>query len=106
MKKILFIAGALALITLPANAELTVDDTVNGAYLKNHGYSDASIQIVNKKIAEANGEEYSKPIEHEYYETPVAKYVRKFFMYIDPALDDQSFSNNHQIHTAPNWYDL
>lgn len=106
MKKILFIIGILALMTLPANAEFTVDDTVNNVYLKNRGYSDSTIQIVNKKVADANGEEYVKPIENEYYETPVAKYVRRFFMYIDPALDDQSFANNHQISPTAKWSDL
>ena len=106
MKKILFIAGILALMTLPACAEFTVDDTVSESYLRNHEYSDATIQIVNKKIADVNGEEYKRPVEKEYYETPVTKYVRSFFMYIDPALDDHSFSNNHQIHTTPSWYDL
>lgn len=106
MKKILFVTGILALMTLPASAEFTVDDTIDNVYLKNHEYSNSTIQVVNKKVASANGEEYAEPIEHEYYETPVAKYVRRFFMYIDPALDDHSFSNNHQIHTAPSWYDL
>ena len=106
MKKILFITGILAIMTLPAYAELTVDDTVSGTYLKNHEHSEEAIRIVNKKIADANGEEYSRPIEHEYYKTPVVQCIRKFFMYIDPALDDHSFANNHQIHTSPNWNDL
>ena len=106
MKNFLFIIGLIGIFTLPAFAELTVDDTINGAYLKNHGHSQSTVNIVNKQVAETNGEDYTKPVEHEFYETPIAKYVRRFFMYIDPALDDGSFKNNHEIHTSPNWRDL
>jgi len=106
MKKFLFIISFIAFCGIPAYAELTVDDTVSGVYLKNHGYSKSSINVVNKKITEVNGEEYKKPVENEFYETPVAKYVRRFFMYIDPALDDESFSNNHNINTTTRWNDL
>ncbi|MBO6088570.1 hypothetical protein J6P92_09560 [bacterium] len=106
MKNFLFIVGLTAFLTLPACAEFTVDDTVDGAYLKNHGHSDTIIYVTNKKIAEANGEAYSRPVESELYEVPVVKYVRKFFMYIDPALDDEKFVNNHQISPTSKWSDL
>ena len=106
MKNFLFVIGLAVFCAIPAYAELTVDDTVSGTYLKNHGYSKSSINVVNKKIAEVNGEEYKKPIEHEFYETPVAKYVRRFFMYIDPALDSETFSNDHNINTTTKWSDL
>lgn len=106
MKKYLFIMCFMSLMAIPASAEFTVDDTVDDVYLKNHGYSKNTIQIVNKKVAETSGNAYVKPAEHEIYETPVAKYVRRFFTYIDPALDDDSFSNNHNMNPSARWNDL
>lgn len=106
MKKYLFIIGFMGLFAAPVFAELTIDDTVSETYLKNHGYSKASINIVNRQIADANGEEYEKPVEHEIYNTPIVKCVRKFFMYIDPGLDDEQFYNHHNIETTTKWTDL
>ena len=44
--------------------------------------------------------------EHKIYKKGIVRGVRRFFMYMDPAYDDQSFKNNHKIHTSPNIGDL
>ena len=105
MKKYLLILGLTALIVLPACAELTVDDTVNKDYLINHGYSSATVRAVNKSIARQNGEPLPEKVEKEYYNQPVVKYVRRFFMYLDPSLDDHSFMNK-DLNTTSRYDDL
>lgn len=106
MKKRLLIIGLTALFALPAFAELTVEDTVNPNYMKNHGYSSALINAAQKSVAQTNGEPLSEPIEDERYNQPFIKFVRSVFMYLDPALDDHSFMNDHNIHTSPSYEDL
>ena len=106
MKKSLLILMLTAFISIPAFAELTVDDTSSPEYLKNNGYSSALTVTVNKAKAQANGEPLTEPIEKEQYNQPFVKFVRKVFMYIDPSLDDHSFMNDHDIHTSPSFHDL
>ena len=106
MKKRLIILILTGLFIAPAYAELTVKDTTSREYLKNQGYSEVFINSAQKSAARANGEPLAEPIEKEYYNQPVVKAVRKFFMYIDPALDDHSFMNDHNIHPAANYEDL
>ena len=105
MKKVLFILSFGSQSAVPAAAELTVDDTASDAYLRNHGYSQSTINVVNKAKAQVNGEPMTEPVEKEYYNQPLVKWFRKFVMYVDPALDDHSFMN-HEIHTAPSYEDL
>lgn len=106
MKKLILATSIISLFTLPCYAEFTVSDTVSPTYLDNHGYSQATIQAVQKTKAMTNGEPLSEPVEKEYYNNPVVKFVRRFVMYIDPALDDHSFVNDHDIHPGPHFEDL
>lgn len=106
MKKSLLILMLTAFITIPAFAELTVDDTTSPEYLKNNGYSSAFAITVNKSKAQANGEPLTEAIEKEEYNQPFVKFVRRLFMYIDPSLDDHTFMNDHDIHTSPSIDDL
>ena len=106
MKKVLLILSLIGFAALPACAELTVSDTSADAYLKNHGYSQSTINVINKTKAQVNGEPLTEPVEHEYYNQPLVKWFRKFVMYIDPALDDHSFMNDHEIYSAPSYEDL
>ena len=78
----------------------------NKDYLKNNGYSTSIINTINKTKARANGEALTEPVEDERYNQPVIKYVRKIFMYLDPALDNHSFMNDHDIKTSPSFQDL
>ncbi len=106
MKKRLLTLILTALCVLPAYAELTVKDTTNPDFMKNQGYSSSLVQTTQKTMARANGEPLTEPIEKEYYNQPVIKAVRRFFMYIDPAYDDHSFVNDYNIKTSPSYDDL
>ena len=106
MKNCFLILGVMSLLTLPVCAELTTSDSVSADYLRNHGYSPALIQATNKSIAQVTGEETPTYYEHGIYKKGIVRGVRRFFMYMDPAYDDQSFMNNHKIHTTPNIGDL
>ena len=106
MKKSFIILSLISLITLPAFAELTVEDSISRDYLKNHGYSDATINITHKSRAQANGEPLAAHEEKDYYNQPVVKYVRRFFMYLDPSLDEHKFMNDHNINTTSRYDDL
>ncbi len=106
MKKYFLILALTAIITLPACAELTVDDTVNSEYLINHGYSKETSRMVTKNIAQHHGEPLSEEIEKEYYNQPVVKYVRQFFMYLDPSLDNHTFLNDHSMNPSSRYDDL
>jgi hypothetical protein len=106
MKKILIVIGLTALLSIPASAELTVNDATSKDYLINHGYSTANVNAIHKQIAEVNGEPLAEPVEQEYYGNPVSRFVRKVFMYMDPSLDDHSFVNDHNIKTSPYYTDL
>ncbi len=106
MKKYLLILCLTTMITLPAYAEFTVEDSVDADYLKNYGYSNATIHAVQKTVAKHNGEPLSEEVEKEYYNQPVVKYVRRFFMYLDPSLDDHSFMNDKSLNTTVRYDDL
>lgn len=105
-KRFLITTGLLILFTLPSFAELTVEDSVSPEFLKNSGYSTSTINAAQKSIAQSNGELLAEPLEHKYYDKGFVKFVRRVFMYLDPSLDDHSFMNDHEIHTAPNIHDL
>lgn len=106
MKNFFLILGLISVGSLAVQAEFTVSDTTNEEYLKNHGYSEATIWAVDKSKARTNGEPLVEHVENEYYNQPVVKWFRKFVMYVDPTLDDHSFMTDHEIHTSPNYEDL
>lgn len=91
--------------SVPAMAELTNGDVVSPEYLKLHGHSNAMIEATQRTKARSNGEEYTSQKTNPYYEETPIKYIRKFFMYLDPAYDDDSFMN-HDIKTTPSYSDL
>lgn len=106
MKKRFLITGLLILSALPSFAELTVEDTTAPEFMKNSGYSQATINATQKVVAQSNGEPLAEPVENKFYTNPAVKFVRRVFMYIDPALDDHSFMNDHDIKTSPRFDDL
>ncbi len=106
MKKRFLTIGLLILFALPSFAELTVEDTVSEDYMRNNGYSQATINAARKSVAKANGEPLTEPVEDERYNQPFIKFIRRVFMYTDPALDDHSFMNDHDIKTSPSIDDL
>ncbi len=106
MKKSLFVIGLALIFAVPAFAELTNRDAYSRDYLDNHGYSPALVNAVEKSVAQVSGEPLEEPIEREYYNKPFIKFVRRVYMWIDPAVDDHSFMNDHKIRTTPRYDDL
>lgn len=95
--KILLLAGLVAIAGIPANAELTVDDLSSREYLLNHGYSETMVDIIDLQKSNINGEKADIPIYHRYDNKPaIYKWIDKFFIYLDPALDDGKFLKRNQ----------
>jgi len=62
--------------------------------------------MVQKTKAIANGEEYQTPEQKQLEEDFVlVRWVKKFFMYLDPAQDNGSFMD-HNIKMTPQVNDL
>ena len=96
--KLLLILGLVAFAMYPANAELTIEDTVSPEYLLNHGHAPATVDIVNMHRTSANGEVSDLPIDHRYDNKPLVYiWVDKFFRYVDPALDTGTFMREKTI---------
>ena len=85
--------------------ELTVERTHEKDYLHNVGYSDITADLVQRSRAKSLGIEYINPEENSLYKKQPIKFMRRFWMYLDPSLDDDSYMN-HDIHTSPSIYDL
>lgn len=107
--KINFLLTALivsSFAAVPAIAGITPDEASSFEYLQNHGHSTSIVEMVQRTKAGTNGEQYVTLDEkrHANYPKPV-KWIRNFFIYLDPALDDGSFMN-HNSKPSPNIDDL
>ncbi len=109
MKTKLFLTALIVtLIALPSSASkvLTPEHSTSEEYLKNYGHSDAMVEMIHKTKAKANGEAYvtkqNQQLEEDFC---LVRWVKKFFMYIDPAMDDNKFMN-HDIKINPGAHDL
>ena len=92
MKKKLLVLAMLGFSTLAVNAgEFTVDDSCSREYLKNNGYSDSAIEIVERSRARAMGEAYNE--EHTSLFKDRGGWFGNFLRYLDPALDRNTFMN-------------
>lgn len=109
MKTKLFLTALiLAVVALPSSATklLTPEHSTSEEYLKNYGHSDAMVEMIHKTKAKANGEAYvtkqDQQLEEDFF---LVRWVKKVFMYIDPAMDDNKFMN-HDIKINPGANDL
>jgi len=109
MKTKLFLIALIATFaTLPSFASdvLTPEHSTSETYLKNYGHSETMIEMIQKTKAKANGEEYvTKQEQHTAEHLVLVSWVKKVFMYLDPALDNGTFMN-HDIKTNPGAHDL
>lgn len=106
MNKKILITGLLLTFAIPAFAEVTVEDTVNPNFLRNSGYSDALVKVTQKQVAIDNAEEYElAPVEYRKNSCGFYKGLKRVFIYLDPALDSNSFMNRN-ITTTPNFDDM
>lgn len=90
--KFLLISAVIAFASIPVHAELTVDDVSSRAYLINHGYAEATADIVELTKSAVNGNKADLPIYHKYDNKPLLyRWFDQAFTYIDPALDTGRF---------------
>ena len=107
MKNKLLLIAILAITTqIQANAAITVEQSTNPAYLKNNGFSAQTTDMVNISKARAAGTEYYTKDEERYRNHNfLVKFIRKFYVYTDPAAEDYSFYH-HDTKTTPSYQDL
>ncbi len=105
--KLLITALFITYATIPTFAGITPTDAVSPDYLRNHGHSNATVEIVQKTRASVNGEQYLNTTDAEQgkKDCKLVRWIKNVFIYLDPALDDGSFMN-HDIKTTPSYEDL
>ena len=104
MKKVLLLLAMLSLSTFVANAgEFTVEDSRSEEYLKNNGYSNSAIELVERSRARAIGEEYDKDV--DLLHNGGDGWFGTFLRYIDPSLDRNTFMN-YDIRYYSNFEDM
>ena len=105
MKKRFFLLAA-ALIALPVMATISVEETTDPSYLSGHGHSQDVVDVVQMSKANFYGETYVSSGQAKYANSiaPV-RWIRKIFMYFDPALDNGEFMQ-HDIKSNPSVSDL
>ncbi len=90
--KLLLLVGLLAIVALPASAQLSAEDASSREYLINHGHSAATADIVELNKGATTGEKVVLPVDRKYDNKPIVyKWIDKFFIYMDPALDNGKF---------------
>ncbi len=103
MKK-LFLIALLTVISvqLQSGAAVTVDQLTSPTYMHNNGYSDITTDKMTVQKARAQGVEYYTAKEKK---AKKCQFIKRFFTYTDPSLDDQSFFH-HDIKANPSYSDL
>ena len=74
-------------ITLPSLAVIDTDSLLSEDYLRNQGYSPETIRMINLKRIDP----YAPHKEKELQTTPVG-WIKRFWQYVDPAVDNERFS--------------
>lgn len=92
MKKNLLLIAILSVMAVPAFAELTVDDVTSRDYLRNYGYSNATIDVLELKKGAVNGEKIVLPGDlYSEEQSGFKRWFHKWASYFDPALDEGKF---------------
>ncbi len=102
-KKLLLTIALLAIIAIPARAEMTVEESTDAEYLLNQGYSQMTAEDVFMQKNRVTG----KSIE-PLYEKSQNKFVRackKFYAYLDPSMDEPD-RLHHDVKPSPSVSDL
>jgi len=88
MKKLIISTLILTLAgcSIPAFAVIDSDRLLSEDYLRNSGYSPETIRLINLKRIDP----YAPYKEKEVQTTPVS-WVKRFWQYIDPAVDNERF---------------
>ena len=103
MKKSLLLMVLSLMLSLSANATISVEEATEPEYLINSGYS----EVAAEEVAIAKNRVMRKPAE-PLYQKKQNKFVRawrNFYGYLDPSVDTDE-RIHHDIHMSPSWRDL
>lgn len=104
--KFLLTALIMSFAVMPVFAGITPEESTSPEYLYSHGHSEAVVDIVQINKAGINGEKYLTRNEVKRANEPkLVRWVKNFFIYLDPALDDGSFMR-HETKPSPSYDDL
>ena len=105
MKKILLLSAVMLLSVGLVKAEVSPDEYLDPSYMMNGGYSElmAADAIIHQ--SRANGVPAMNIEEKAYHRKPFINAVRKVFIYLDPALEDD-YRYHHDIKLTPQYNDL
>lgn len=100
MKKYFILVALFALVSLSANADVSVKDTTSPEFIKNQGYSSEVSRLIEIKTKDP-----ATPIAKE--KTPKIKKIGNYLLnVIDPAYEKKDTFGNHDIHYSPSIDDL
>jgi hypothetical protein len=116
MKNKILILALTSLIAAPGFASIAGNEVISSKYLSESGYSLSTVDAVERSMAQTKGTHYVEPAGLGYLYEPLdwtgndradkaILWVKNFFMYIDPALDTNTFMN-HSIKFSPSYDDL
>ena len=103
-KNLLFAITLCAFLAVPTMAAVTVEEITDPEYLINQGFS----EITAEDIFVSKNRVTGKTVE-PLYDKSQNRFVnacRKFFAYIDPAMDDQDQRLHHNISPSTSFSDL
>ena len=96
----------LGSVCVPAYSAVSVERSTSNEYIINSGYSKAIAESIDISKARSAGREYYTPDEQAYRNSsPIVKFLRKFYMYTDPAAEDYSMYH-HDTKVTPHYTDF
>lgn len=114
MKKFILALSIIYIVSVPAFAAITPQESKSEEYIINHGHSEEMSRLIDLQNVQINKAEptYVKPKEHwrtlkypRWCTESRVKWIRDFFIYIDPSLDDDQFMK-HNIDYSNKYDDL
>ena len=90
MKKILSLLTLLAITTTAGICAVSTSEMMDTTYMKNQGYSDETIRLVNDQIFSPHKDKFAKEDK-----SPFRKAWDKLNYYIDPAHDNGMFGRQN-----------
>ena len=102
-RNVLLVTALMAFLSVPALAEVTIEQTTDAEYMINAGYS----QIMAEDVFMQKNRVAGKPIEplYESSDKGFVKGWKKFFSYIDPGAESLD-RLHHDIKLVPSTSDL
>lgn len=99
MKKLLLAITFVLILNLPSFAVITTEEATSEDYILNHGYSAEFYRVMDAQNAQVNGTKPKYKVNEPswYTSNKAVSFIRRTFIYIDPALDDGKYGTGHDI---------